>query len=39
MDCTAKEGAVEDGTAESHETHNSDNMNGAAELDIVSVIN
>ena len=28
-----------DGAAESHDTHNTDNMDGAAELDTVSVIN
>ena len=28
-----------DGTAKSHDTYNTDNMNGAAELDTLSVIN
>ena len=44
VDFTAEDGTAElpkkvDGTAESHDTHNTDNIDGAVEQDTVSVIN
>ena len=38
MDCTADDSAAGGGTAESHVTHDADSMNGAPELDTVSLL-
>ena len=44
VDCTAEDGTAElfkkvDSLAESHDTHNTDNMDSAVELNTVLVVN